>query len=133
MTMTAALIGLALLTMVLLATLIFHTYATQGFGYGFSSNRAQKTEISAFGKRIANTYNNQVETSAFLVPILVVAALLNIQTDGAQFAAMLILIGRAAFAVLYYTGLPFARVPAFGIANVSALYIVYEIISSGAL
>ncbi|WP_415156688.1 MAPEG family protein [Maritalea sp.] len=133
MTFTAALIAFAILTMILLSNQIFFTYATQGFGYGFSSNRKGNIELSPLAVRIANTYRNQVEASAYLVPVLAVAALIGLQSESAQFAALLIIVGRVLFSVLYYIGWPFARVPAFGLANLSALYLVYEIIVSGVL
>lgn len=133
MTFTAALIAFAILTMILLSNQIFFTYATQGFGYGFSSNRKNNVDLSPLANRIANTYRNQVEASAYLVPVLAVAALIGLQSESAQFAALLIIVGRVLFSALYYTGIPFIRVPAFGLANVSALYIAYEIFSAGLL
>ncbi|GLQ17561.1 MAPEG family protein [Maritalea porphyrae] len=133
MTFTAALIAFTLLTMILLANQIFFTYATQGFGYGFSSNRNADVQQSALAIRIANTFRNQTESAAYIVPVLAVAAIIGLDSSSAQFAATLIIIGRALFSVLYYTGLPFARVPAFGLANLSTLYIVFEIFQSGLL
>jgi len=33
--------------------------------------------------------------------------------------------------VLYYSGIPFIRVPAFGLATLSIIYIGYALLSSG--
>jgi len=133
MTFTAALIAFTVLTMILLATQIIFTYATQGFSYGFSSNRSADAQQSALALRIANTFRNQTESAAYIVPVLAVAAIVGLDSSSAQFAALLIIVGRFMFSVLYYSGLPFARVPAFGLANVSTLYIAFEIVSSGLL
>ena len=51
---------------------------------------------------------------------------------GISLAATLIILGRLGFALSYYTGIPFIRVPFFLVANVSALYILVVLLMSGA-
>ena len=51
MTLIAALIWFAVITIALIAFEITFTYGTRGFGYGFSSNRA-KVDLSAFEGRM---------------------------------------------------------------------------------
>ena len=132
MTLVMALISLTVLTMTLLAVELMFTYATLGFGYGFSANRAP-VERSKLAKRIQNTYQNQVEANAYAVPVLAAAALVGVHSPQAQTAALIFVLGRLAFAGLYYTGIPFVRVPAFLATNLALAYIVYAVLTSGLL
>ncbi|NRA88185.1 MAG: hypothetical protein HRU28_12520, partial [Rhizobiales bacterium] len=59
------------------------------------------------------------------VPILAAAAITGLQGSGVEIAALLFVLGRLAFVVLYYTGVSFIRVPAFLVANISILYVAY--------
>ncbi len=127
MTFTAALIAFGLLTMVMLMIEIFFTYATQGFGYGFSANRNTALDYSPLALRIKRAYQNQIESAAYGVPVLAAAAITGLQGSGAELAALLFVIGRVAFAGLYYSGIPFIRVPAFGMGTLSILYIAYAL------
>ena len=68
MSFEAALVWFGVITFTVIAVEIFYTYATQGFGFGFSSNRPVP-EKSALGLRIERVYRNQVEASAYVVPI----------------------------------------------------------------
>lgn len=45
-------------------------------------------------------------------------------------AALLIVLGRAAFSILDYTGIPFVRVPAFVLGTFPTLYIVAMLLTS---
>jgi uncharacterized MAPEG superfamily protein len=132
MTFITALALFALLTLVLLGNEIFYTYATQGFRYGFSSNRGEITR-SPLALRIQRAYQNQIESAAYGVPVLGAAAIAGLQGSGPEMAALLFVAGRAAFALLYYTGIPFLRVPAFLVANLSVLYIVYALLTAGSM
>ncbi len=132
MTFTTALIAFGIITLLMLGLEIMTTYATQGFGFGFSANRGA-VEKPAFALRIQRAYQNQIESAAYGVPILAAAALTGLQFGGAELAAMLFVVGRAAFAVLYYTGVPFIRVPAFLLGTLSVFYIAYGLIVSGSM
>jgi uncharacterized MAPEG superfamily protein len=127
---TTALILFGLLTLVMLTIEITTTYATQGFGFGFSSNRSASVDIPALALRIKRAYQNQIESAAYGVPVLAAAALTGLQSSSAETAALLFVVGRAAFALLYYSGIPFIRVPAFGLGTLSTLYIAYAIYSA---
>ena len=122
MSYETALLSIGLLSLVLIVIEIQFTYATQGFGFGFSSNRPTVTK-SVLALRIERTYRNQIESTAYIVPALVAGAVLGGQTEGQALAALLIVVGRVAYAVLYYSGVPFIRVPAFGLAVAAALYL----------
>ena len=126
-----SLVLFGLLTVVLLFIEIQFTYLKQGFSFGFSSNRSTTLEFSPLARRIKNTYQNQVEAAAYAVPILAAAALSGLESSSAEMAAYAFVLGRAAFAVLYYTGIPFARVPAFAAAVLSIVYIAYSLLASG--
>ena len=133
MAFTMALVLFGLITLVMLTIELTFTYATQGFGYGFSSNRSSNIERSQLGLRIQRAYQNQIESAAYGVPVLAAAAFLGLQSGAAETAALLFIIGRVAFAPLYYSGVPFLRVPAFGLGTLSILYIAYELFTSGRL
>ena len=132
MTFTTALALYGLLTLILVGNEIFYTYGTQGFGFGFSANR-KPVEKSPLGLRIQRTYQNHVESAAYAVPVLAAGAFAGLQGTGPELAALLLIIGRAAFAVLYYSGIAFIRVPAFGLSTLSTLYIVYAVLTATTL
>jgi len=110
---------------------IFYTYGTKGFGFGFSSNRKADAEYGPLALRIKRSYQNQIESAAYGVPVLATAAIVGLDSGNAETAALLFLVGRAAFALLYYSGIPFIRVPAFALGTLSILYIAYELAASG--
>lgn len=126
MTFTTALLAFGLLTIILVGIEIMFTYATLGFAHGFSANRAN-LEKSALGKRISNAYRNQVESAAYGVPILAAAAITGLQGNGVETAAMLFVLGRLAFTILYFTGITFVRIPAFMVSTLSIFYIAYHL------
>jgi len=132
MTITAALIWFALITLIIAATEIMYTYATQGIRYGFSANRPAPT-LTDFGARLKRTYQNQVESAAYIVPALIGASIAGVSGSDVQMAALLIVIGRAAFAVLYLTGITFVRVPAFVLGTGSTAYLIYVALTAGVL
>ena len=130
MSFTSALVYFGILTLAMLFVEIMFTYASQGFGYGFSSNRDPSTEFSALGLRIKRAYQNQIESAAYAVPVLVVAAVLGLESSSAEIAALLLVLGRAIFAVLYYSGIPAARLVGFGMGTLSTLFIAYMLVES---
>ena len=125
MDFTTALAAFAAISLVYLFIQVNFTYAYFGFGYGWSSNRKTDKVLNPIGKRIANTWANQAESAAYIVPALGVAAITGLEHNGAQTAALLIVIGRAAFGPLYYTGVPFLRIPAWALAFFSTVYLAY--------
>ncbi|WP_299621727.1 MAPEG family protein [uncultured Tateyamaria sp.] len=122
MTFEIALIGFALVTMTALTIEIVYAYVTQGFSYGFSSNRPV-IERSALGLRLQRAYQNQIESAAYIVPVLSGAALLGVTGEGPALAAAIIVFGRAAFVLLYYTGIPFIRILGFSCGSLGSLYL----------
>ncbi len=132
MVFTHALVLFGILTIILLFIEINFTYLTKGFGYGFSSNRDPDTDYSPLAIRIKRTYQNQVESAAYAVPVLAAAAISGLENSGAELAAHLFIIGRVLFGALYYTGIPFVRVPAFGLGVLSIAYIAYILLTTGA-
>lgn len=129
MSFVTALIAFGIVTLLMLGLEIMTTYATQGFTFGFSANRAD-VERPPLALRIQRAYQNQVESAAYGVPILAAAAISGLQFGGAETAALMFVAGRAAFAVLYYTGIPFIRVPAFLLGTLSIFYIAYGLVVS---
>mgnify|MGYP001470697009 CR=1 FL=1 len=129
MAFTTALILFGLLTVVMLMIEVMTTYATQGFGYGFSSNRSTNTERPPMALRIQRAYQNQVESAVYGVPVLAAAAITGLESGSAETAALLFIIGRGAYALLYYSGISFVRVPAFALGVLSTIYIAYVLLS----
>ena len=126
MEFTTALYFIGLITFVSLMVEVNFMYATQGFTYGWSANRNKEAAtFSALSKRISNAYNNQVESAAYSVPVLATAAFTGLESSGAQTAAMIYVLGRALYVVLYYTGIPYARLVGFGMGSLSMMYILY--------
>jgi uncharacterized MAPEG superfamily protein len=109
---------------------VLYTYAYFGKSFGFSSNRPTGASRSELGVRIQRTYQNHIESAAYGVPVLTAAAYIGVQSAGVELAALLFVIGRAAFAPLYYTGIPFVRLPAWGMGWMSIAYIAYALITS---
>lgn len=132
MSFITALILFALLTLTMLGFEIMYTYATQGFAYGFSANRSV-VERSPLALRIQRAYQNQIESAAYGVPVLTAAAFTDLEGSGAQLAGMIFVIGRVGFAILYYSGITFVRVPAFLMGTLSTLYIAYAMFAAGLL
>jgi len=67
----------------------------------------------------------------FGLPVLAAATVTGLENGNAETAALLFVVGRAAYAVLYYSGVSFIRVPAFALGTLSTLYIAYVLLSSG--
>ncbi len=128
MTFETALVGFALVTMTALTIEIAYAYLSQGFGYGFSSNRPM-IERGALGLRIQRAYQNQVESAAYIVPVLVGASLLGVTGEGPALAAAIVVFGRAAFVLLYYTGIPFIRILGFTCGSLGSLYLAVQCIA----
>jgi uncharacterized MAPEG superfamily protein len=127
MTSTTALAAFALLTMTIITFEIAYTYAVRGFGFGFSSNRPQ-VDLSRFELRMKRILQNHVESAAYIVPTLIGVSLSGLSGTNIEIATLLIIAGRAAYAVLYYTGIPFIRIPAFSLASLSTLYLLVMIL-----
>ena len=129
MSFELALILFGLTTVVALFVEVNFTYATQGFGYGWSNNRSQEVTFSPLARRIKNAYQNQIESAGYIVPVLAGAAMMGVEHAGAQTAAMLVVLGRAAYVPLYWANVPFARLPAFAAGVLGSIYIIYVMLT----
>ncbi len=118
----SALSAFTLITIVYLLIEVAYTYRTFGFGFGWSSNRPPR-ERSPLGNRIRNALQNQVESATYIVPALGAAAAVGLEHQGAEIAALIIVIGRVLFAPLYYSGVPFIGLPAWGAGWLGSAYI----------
>lgn len=131
MTPIAALCAYAVISIAMIGFQIMYTYATQGFGFGFSANRPA-VPLSAFGVRVGRAVQNQTESAAYIVPVLVAAQFLSLTDSTTSTLLLLIVLGRAAFAILYYTGIPFVRVPAFVCGTMPSLYLAVVMLMTAA-
>ncbi len=127
MSFELALVAFALVTMTALTIEIAYAYISQGFGYGFSSNRPI-VDRGALGLRIQRAYQNQVESAAYIVPVLAGSVFLGVTGDGPALAAAIIVFGRAAFVFLYYTGIHFIRIIGFTCGSLGSLYLAFQCI-----
>ncbi len=131
MEFTTALYAIGLITFILLFVEINFTYATQGFAFGWSNNRDPNATFSPLAQRIKSAYSNQVESAAYSVPVMAAAAFSGLESSGAQTAALIYVIGRAIYAPLYYTGIPYVRLIGFLMGSVSMIYILFALGTSG--
>lgn len=122
---TTALYSIGLITFVLLFIEVNFTYATQGFSYGWSSNRGKDAVFTPLAQRISSAYNNQVQSAAYSVPVFAAAAFTGLESSSAETATLIFVIGRAIYGPLYYIGIGNLRLVGFGMATLSMLYILY--------
>lgn len=123
---TTALYFIGLITFVLLFVEINYMYATQGFAYGWSNNRNKSEAVfSPMAQRIKNSFNNQVESATYSIPVFATAAFTGLESSGAETAALIYVIGRAIYGPLYISGIPYARLIGFGMGSLSMIYILY--------
>lgn len=128
MTFVTALIAFGIITLLAVGLEIMFIYATQGFGYGFSSNRPL-VEKSPLGLRIQRAYQNQVESAAYIVPLLMAGHLIGLVGPTVELVTLIIIVGRAAFMLLYYTGIPFLRVMGFVGGSMGAMVLAYMLLT----
>ncbi len=100
---------------------------------GFLQNRNPAGEDFAFAVRITRALSNTTEAATYAVPVLAVAAISGLRSESAKLAALLFVMGRAAYTLLYYSGISFIRVPDFALGTVSIFYIAYVLLVSGLL
>ncbi len=107
-----------------------HTYLHFGKSYGFSSNRPSEAAKTDFGLRIQRAFQNQIESAAYIVPVLVAAQLSGLESPTAEAAAAILIVGRALFGPLYFAGIPFIRIPAWGMGWISTAVIALAILQN---
>ena len=73
--------------------------------------------------RFKNAYSNQVESISYTLPALAGGAIMDIDHAGAHTAALIIVLGRAIFGPLYYSGVPYGRLVGFGMGTVRSIYL----------
>ncbi len=132
MSFLTILLLVALLTIAVVFVEVMYTYAFYGFGYGWSSNRVEPKPRGRFGLRIQRTLQNQVEATAYSVPVLTVAAISGLDSGLALTAGVVHIIARAVFVALYFAGVPFFRALAWVVGWMSIAVIGYVLVTSGA-
>ena len=129
MDFTTAILCIGLISITMLVVEINYTYATQGTAYGWSANRPS-VEISPLGQRIKNAYSNQVESISYTLPALAGGVIMDIDHAGAHTAALIIVLGRALFGPLYYSGVPYGRLVGFGMGTIGSIYLYVVLLMS---
>lgn len=123
MSIPTAFVLFGLLSLLLVGFEIMFTYATRGFGYGFSANR-EPLDMSAFATRLKRTWQNHVESAAYVLPALLGVHLTGLTSPNVMLATLILLLGRALFIPLYLSGITFIRVPAFVMGTFSSAYLL---------
>lgn len=83
MTPITALAAFALTSIAMIGFEIMYTYATQGFGFGFSANRPN-VALSPFAIRVKRALQNQTESAMYIVPLVVAVHLLGLTGQGVR-------------------------------------------------
>jgi uncharacterized MAPEG superfamily protein len=118
----------AAMSFVLVSFAVLYTYASLGFGYGFSANRPQ-VEKSAFYRRVDRSYMNHVENAALVVPLLGVIALLGLDSPEIRTGVLVLICARIGFVIGYMSGIPYARLPFFMAGSLTSLYLLYLVMA----
>jgi uncharacterized MAPEG superfamily protein len=115
-----------------LGLLFFNTYATAlfaipgGMGWGFG-NRDQPLELPPWAARARRAHANLVENLAPFAVLVLVAHVTGKANATTALGAQIFFWGRVAHAVLYITGVPYARTAAFAVALVGEILILFQL------
>lgn len=123
MTPETAIAAFGLITFATIGFEIMYTYATRGLAFGFSSQRPI-VEKSGFALRVERVYRNQVESAAYILPALLTALYTQASIPALATVLLLIVLGRAGFVLMFYSGITFIRVPFFVLGSFGSLYIL---------
>jgi len=104
--------------------------AVHGFKWGLGP-RDEPREPSVLQGRMSRIVANHLEGMAMFVPLIVIAQLIGLSTPLTQWGAGLTLAGRAAFALVYFLGVPVLRSAVWGIGLAGTLMVGVALVKSG--
>ncbi len=125
-----ALFGVTALLLALLCVQGGLVPATHGFKWGLGP-RDEPRDPSVLQGRLSRIVANHLEGMAMFVPLILIAHLSDISTSLTQAGALVFLAGRAAFAVIYFIGIPVLRSASWTVAMVGLFMIGFELIKAG--
>jgi len=93
--------------------------------------RDKPKEPSVLQGRLKRIVANHMEGMAMFVPLILVAHLTAISTPLTVLGAGVFLAGRAAFAVVYFLGIPVLRSAVWGVSMAGLFMVAYELVKTG--
>jgi len=103
---------------------------THGFKWGLGP-RDEPRDASVLQGRVSRIIDNHLEGMAMFAPLVLIAHLAEISTPLAEAGAVIYVGARAAFAVIYFMGVPVLRSLAWGVSLAGLLTIGYELVRVG--
>jgi uncharacterized MAPEG superfamily protein len=122
-----AIATLAIMLLVLTAVQGVLVPLTHGLKWGLGS-RDTAVESSALQLRFARTVANHMETMAIFVPLMLLAILRDVQNDGTELAAWLVIGGRLAFIPFYLGGVFALRSIAYGTSLTGIIILIVQLL-----
>lgn len=101
--------------------------ATHGFKWGLGP-RDEPRAPSVLQGRMNRIVANHMESMALFTPLALIACLLEISTPETRLGAALYIGARAAFAVIYFAGVPVLRSVAWGVSVLGLFTIAFELV-----
>lgn len=124
-----ALLGVTAILFVLIVINGAATPLAYGFKFGLG-NRDGEVAPNAFLDRSKRTLDNHIEGMLLFAPLVLAIELLNLGDGQTQLGAMIFLIARALFAIIYLVGVPVARSVAWGIGIVGIVMTAIPVIQA---
>ena len=131
--MTIELQALLAVTAILFVLLVIQgalVPVTHGFGWGLGP-RDEPRSPSVMQGRASRIVANHLEGMALFVPLVVVAAAAGVSTPLTQTGALVFAAARAAFAVIYFFGVPVLRSAAWGVSVLGLAMIAFDLVRAG--
>jgi uncharacterized MAPEG superfamily protein len=97
-------------------------------GYDNNHPRAQQTQLTGFGARALAAHQNAFESLIIFIPAILLAIATNTITDSITALAIIHVIARIAYNILYLLNIGLIRSIVWGIATVSSFTIIWQCI-----
>ena len=105
------------------------TPLNQGFGWGLGA-RDETRDFSVLQGRMRRVIANHIEGIMIFVPLIVVAHLAGVSTGMTQTGAVLFVLSRIAYTVVYALGLPYVRTVIWTVGTVGLIMIAVDVLGS---
>jgi uncharacterized MAPEG superfamily protein len=100
--------------------------ATHGLKWGLGP-RDEPRDPSVLQGRLGRIVANHLEGMAIFIPLVLIVELAGLSSGLTAAGAVIYAAGRAAFAVIYFLGVPVVRSAAWGVALIGLLMIGFEV------
>jgi uncharacterized MAPEG superfamily protein len=125
-----ALFGSVVILLVLLSIQGGLVPAIHGFKWGLGPRDVPR-DPSVLQGRVSRIVANHMEGMAMFAPLVLIAHLIGLSTPLTQWGAIIFVVGRVAFSVVYFLGIPVLRSAMWGVATTGALLIGFELFRVG--